>query len=736
MATAEKTCSTARSNVAPENGPRGGWDNATPVISRGSPKIQSRHFEKLAIVYVRQSSPQQVLHHRESRARQYALKDYAQVLGWPSERVIVIDEDQGQSGTLAENRTGFQRLIAEVTMDHVGIVLGLELNRLSRSSKDWHQLFELCGVFGTLLADQEGVYDANDGNDRLILGLKGIMSEMELQTMRNRLEYGRLNKAQRGELFYSVPLGYVLLPNGKVEFDPDQQARSVVHLLFEKFEELRSVRGVFYWLVAQGIKVPYRVQRGPRKGELEWRCPSLSTLNQVFHHPIYAGAYAYGRRPPSSQRSQASGKPRSRRLLLSEEWQVLIRDLLPAYITWERYLQNGEQIRQNHNRPDTRGAPRNGRALLCGLLFCGECGWRMQVTYRTADKPHYDCQHHQSEAKAAADSACSGLSGNVLDELVSQQVLRVLEQGSLELSLRAQADVRRERERLDRQAQQNLKRARYDAELAERRYRAVDPDNRLVAATLERQWEQALRGERELQEQYDRAGQQTRPELTPEEEARILALASDIPALWHSPETTNADRQAIIRCLVERVVVHVERHSEHVEVVVHWAGGYQNRLELVRPVRWYDQLRDVDHLKKRVAELHALGRTAAQTAAILNAEGFAAINPTKKFTGDMVRDLRLKLGLRREQGDASLLGPDEWWVRDLAQNLKMPWQTLREWAIRGWAHGRQTPGQKLWLLWADQEEITRLRKLRDSTSHGILGYSSELTTPKLRPERP
>ena len=272
--------------------------------------------------------------------------------------------------------------------------------------------------------------------------------------------------------------------------------------------------------------------------------------------------------------------------------------------------------------------------------------------------------------------------------------------------------------------------------MAERRYRAGDPDNRLVAATLERQWEQTLRGERELQEQYDRTRQQSRPELTADDEARIRALASDIPALWHSPETTNADRQAILRCLVERVVVHVKRHSEHVEAVIHWAGGYQNRLEVVRPVRWYDQLHDVDQLMKRVAELHTLGRTAAQTAELLNAEGFLPINPNKQFTGDMVRCLRLKLNLRCEQRDASLLGSDEWWNQDLAQKLKMPWQTLREWAVRGWVHARQTPGQKLWLLWADKDELARLRRLRDSTSHGILGYPSELTTPKPLPESP
>lgn len=232
-------------------------------------KIGPSHLERLAIVYVRQSSPQQVLQNRESTARQYALAQYAQALGWPAERVLVIDEDQGQSGKTADNRAGFQRLLAEVTMEHAGIVLGLEMSRLARSSRDWHHLFELCGIFGTLLADQEGVYEANDPNDRLILGLKGIMSEVELQTMRNRLDRGRLNKAQRGAMFHGVPTGYVILPTGEVDFDPDEQAREVVHLIFDKFDELASIYGLFHWLIRHDIRVPVRARTGAKKGQLE-----------------------------------------------------------------------------------------------------------------------------------------------------------------------------------------------------------------------------------------------------------------------------------------------------------------------------------------------------------------------------------------------------------------------------------------------------------------------------------
>ena len=260
-----------------------------------SSKIHNEHLEKLAIVYVRQSSPKQVMEHRESRERQYALVDLAKALGWRSERVLVVDEDQGQSATWADNRNGFHRVLAEVTMEHGGIVLGLEMSRLARSSKDWHQLFELCGIFDTLLADEDGVYDANDPTDRMVLGMKGIMSELELETMRKRLHRNAMNKARRGELFHSVPVGYVILPNDEVVLDPDEQARAVVEQIFDKFDEVGTMYKTFRWLARHNISLPMRLHSGPRKGELDWRRPTMVTVRNVLTHPIYAGAYAYGR---------------------------------------------------------------------------------------------------------------------------------------------------------------------------------------------------------------------------------------------------------------------------------------------------------------------------------------------------------------------------------------------------------------------------------------------------------
>jgi hypothetical protein len=299
---------------------------------------------------------------------------------------------------------------------------------------------------------------------------------------------------------------------------------------------------------------------------------------------------------------------------------VLILDHLPAYITWDQFLTNQERLKQHQTRPDTPGAPRSGASLLPGLLFCSRCGWRMQVHYRVKDKPYYHCPYHQVNA---TEQTCHGISAEVVDHVVAEQVLRALEPAALELSLKARADLCRERERLDKHWKQKLQRGRYDVELAERRYQAVDPENRLVAGTLERQWEEALHNERRLQEEYDRHSRETIPQLNAEDEARITALASDIPALWQAPATTNADRQSIIRCLVQRAVVEVEPNSEDTALTIHWVGGFESRHEFARPVRTYDQLHDGNLLMKRIVELHDDGHTAEQTAEILNAEGFS-----------------------------------------------------------------------------------------------------------------
>jgi DNA invertase Pin-like site-specific DNA recombinase len=608
------------------------------AFGRRANAISDRHLSKLAIVYVRQSSTQQIFEHKESRERQYALADYAATLGWPRERILVIDEDQGRSGRTIEQRPGFQRLLAEVTLDHVGLVLGLELSRLSRSSKDWYHLLEVCAIFGTLLADQDGIYDSNDTNDRLVLGLKGTMSEVELSTMRNRLERGKLHKAERGELILTVPCGYLKLPHGEVILDPDEQVRATVQLIFDKFTELGSFGKVYRYLKHNKICAGTRIQQGPRRGELAWRPITRALLHRMLHHPIYAGAYSYGRRRVDAKRTAANGGKIRMQYVPMSEWKVLQRDRLPAYITWERYLANQQRLLANRSWPEAPGVPRVGAALLPGLLVCGACGRRMHAGYRSKAKPYYECMRRKLEG-----SSCCGLGAAAVDDLVSQQLLRALEPAALELSLQAMRNVHQERERLHHHWEQRLERAVQEAQRAERQYHAVEPENRLVARSLEQRWEESLRTQCALQEEYDRFLRDQPRQLSADERARIVALAGDIPTLWNSAQTPAADRKEIVRLLVERVVVHVRADSERTDVDMVWRGGLTTSHAIVRAVSRYDSLSDYRQMLERIGQLRQEGLTIAGVATQLNKEGYRTPKSRKGFTSTSVRKLLSRL---------------------------------------------------------------------------------------------
>ncbi len=604
------------------------------------------------------------------------------------------------------------------------------MSRLARSSKDWHHLLDLCAIFGVLLADQDGVYDPSDPNDRMLLGLKGTMSEVELHTMRNRLHRGRMNKAQRGEMFHGVPMGYVILPNGEINQDPDEQARSVVRMVFDKFDEIGTIYGLMHDLVRNRIALPVRARTGPKKGDLDWRRPTLPTLCQLLHHPIYAGAYAYGRRPCDPKAKYSASKNRGKRWKPMDEWTVLIHDRLPAYITWERYLRNQERLRQNIRGKTTPGTPGKGASLLTGLLVCGTCGRRMAVAYRTRHEPHYTCNGHLMNAH---EQTCYGLKSTEIDQLVSQQTLLALEPAALELSMKALEDVEKERLRLDKNWQQSLQRARYEIDLAERRYRAVDPENRLVASTLEKSWEDALRKEQRLREDYDRFLRESPPRLAEKERTTIQSLAGDIPSLWQVPSTTNVERKQILRCLIDRVVVNVRCDSEHVQATIYWKGDYESHHEFIRPVRTYAQLHGFEPLMARIVELRDAGKNAEQIADCLNQEGFRPPKQPRSFNKPMIYQLLKRRGLiGNERSHDELLGKDEWWLTDLSRELQMSCDKLRDWTVRGWVHYRKTPLQGYRVLWADADEVKRLKKLLAQSRRGMQGYDPELTIPKPR----
>lgn len=708
------------------------------LLGRGD-KIRPWHLQRLAIVYIRQSSPQQIIDHQESTARQYALVDRAVALGWPRDRILVIDEDQGKSGQSAEGRLGFQRLLSEISLDHVGIVLGLEMSRLARSCKDWHQLLEVCALFRTLLADQDGLYDPTNYNDRLLLGLKGTMSEAELHILQGRMHQGKLNKARRGELLGHPPTGYVRLPSGEYALEPDEQARSVIRIIFDQFDRQGSVHGLLHYLVQHGIQIGIRPTSGPNRGQLEWRRPNRITLLNLLHHPIYAGAYRYGHRK-ADRRRQVPGRPGTGRTLLpADQCLVLIRDRFPAYIGWERFEANQRRLAQNRACADALGAPRQGPSLLSGLVVCGRCGLRMMVSYAgAASRLRYSCGRAAIEY---ADPQCQSLAGRPLDELIAAQVLEALQPAALELSLRAVDDLEQERLRLEQNWQQRLERAGYETNRAARQYQLVDPSNRLVARELERLWEAALQKQRQVEEEYQRYCQGQPAELSAAQRQQILALADDLPVVWQAATTTAAERQQIVRLLVQRVEVAVEGESERVAVRVTWAGGLISQHEIVRPVRHYRQRSDYARLLKRTTELREGGQTLAAVAEQLNQEGFQPPKRVAAFTANMVGQLLRRqcptgaAAVRRD--GAGLLQEGEWWPADLAARLGMPAETMTRWMRVGWVNTRRLGDSRdRWVVWADGEELERLTRLRATDrSWGNAKLRASLTVPKSRPEQ-
>jgi DNA invertase Pin-like site-specific DNA recombinase len=708
--------------------------DATPQTSPvESPKISDAHRAKLAVVYVRQSTPQQVAENRESLARQYALADHAISLGWPTERVLVIDEDLGLSGRTADTRLGFQRLLAEVSMDHVGLVLGLEMSRLSRSCKDWHHLLEVCAIFGTLLADQDGIYDPSDPNDRLLLGLKGQISELELHTIRSRLVRGKLNKARRGELFINAPTGYIKTSAGGLALDPDEQVRFVVRLIFDKFDELGTAHAVAAYLRQNHVRLGVRPHDGPNRGNLEWRPMLVSTVYRVLTHPAYAGTYAYGRTPIEPKRRRRNGQPGIRHASMAE-WAVILHDRLPAYITWEQFLRNTERLRQNRTTATTRGNARQGIALLSGLVFCGRCGRRMNVSYGHTSRPRYECVEH---VQPGDPRTCPGMSAAVLDAAVGEQVLRALTPAGIDLSLTAAGDIERERARLDTHWRAELERTGYEAHLAERCYRAVDPGNRLVARTLEQRWEESLRREQEAREGYDRFRRELPRRLSPEDLERIRALAADIPSLWRATDTTVADRKEIVRALVERVTVTVHGNTEQTLLRIDWIGGRSIEQALRRPISRYERLCDFPRMRSLVVAGAAASQTAEEIAECLNREGFRPPSGrVDRFTPELARGLVYRLGLSPRRRPAELLSVDEWWARDLADELGVSYHRLKEWVTRGYVHVRRVGGRGHLVIWADAEERVRLCRLRDHRRPGNSKYfPAELTRPKARSDQ-
>jgi len=534
-----------------------------------STKIQSQHLSRQAVVYVRQSTPKQVQQNQESTRRQYQLVDQAHSLGWPQPLIKVIDDDLGLSGASSTHRVGFQRLVAAINQGEVGVVLVTEVSRLSRLNSDWHRVIELCAVFQTLIADEDGLYDPRDPNDRLLLGLKGTLFSAELHILRARMNGNLLNKARRGELALRLPVGYRRLHEGTVVLEPDEQVRHTLQILFEQFAQLRSARAVQRYFHTHQLQMPRFIQQRPDYGRLVWVTPTYQMIQQVLTSPVYAGVFVYGRRktlvipgdPPTTQAHR----------LPIEEWDIVIPDVYPAYISYDQYLAHRKLLRENRYNFEKKGsgAPREGRGLLQGILVCGRCGRHMTPTYGS-DYHAYVCR---CEVITYAQPQCQTFPMRYLDLAVSQIFLEAVQPARLETTLEALAVLERERQTLDRQWQLRLERARYEAHLAQRQYDVVDPDNRLVARELETRWNDALASVSRLEQEYAVVRRTDLAPLDEAEQQAVRQLAEDLPALWNASTTTATDRKRLLRLVVREVTLTADPVTRSAEFVILWSGG-------------------------------------------------------------------------------------------------------------------------------------------------------------------
>ena len=686
-------------------------------------RITTAHRAKLAYVYVRQSSPGQVRHHQESTELQYRLVERAAVFGWPRERVHVIDDDLGKSGTSSRDRYGFQTLIAEVGLGKAGLVMSLDASRLARNNRDWHQLLELCSLFGVLIADGERLYDPAAYHDRLLLGLSGIMSEAELHQIKIRLHQGERQKAARGELRLPLPAGLIHTRDGSVTFNPDEEVQERLRLVFAKFRELRSAKAVMRYLRRGNLLLPVRPLHGPAPHDVVWRPADSARVINILKNPAYAGAYVYGRRRQDPLRRQPGSDRIGTAAVAPEYWSICLRDAHPAYLDWDEFMANRRQLADNVGRYDAGrpGAPRKGNALLQGIVSCGRCARRMCLRYSGphGDYPVYVCV---ADSSAEGRPRCQEVRALAVDAEVERLILTALTPDRIVLAIAALGEIEEETRAMERQWSLKRERARYDVERARRQYDAVEPENRLVARSLERVWEERLRRVDQVEQEYDAWRREQSVSISDNDRAEILALGEELPRLWRAATTRSADRKQIVRLVIKDVALDQKRRRGCVSIKVIWKTGAASEHWLQRCVQGYEQHADQDRLRQCITELNRQQKMDGEIAAILNKEALRTAHGAP-FSGGMVHVLRKRWRIQSVKINGTAANPQQWpdgsySVQGAATAIGITPQVIFDWLRKGWLTGTQLAKGMPWQisLSPDQAAVLRARVRRTNRS--------------------
>src|SRR6266542_1502993 len=672
-----------------------------------NPKIQEHHRRKPAYIYLRQSTPGQVLHHRESTERQYALREKARELGWNESLIRTLDRDLGKTGTEMSRREDFKTLVAEVSMGQVGAVFALEVSRLARSNLDWHRLLELCAFTETLVIDEDGCYDPADFNDGLLLGLKGTMAQAELHFLHARLQGGKLNKAKKGELRFPLPVGYCYDEQGHIVPDADAEVRGAVAMVFRLFRETGSAYAVVHRFTERGLRFPKRACGGAWDGKIIWGRLSHSRVLGVLKNPSYAGIYVFGRYQYRRE-INPDGEVRKRmQAVAMPAWRVRLQQHHEGYITVEEFVKNREQLQKNRTNGEETllsGPAREGLALLQGLLLCGNCGHALTVRYRGNGGicPTYQCNLLRREGLAT--KSCMVFGCDLLDGVIAEEMLKALQPAELELALAALHELESRDQYILRQWQMRLERAEYEVALVERRFQEVDPANRLVAGTLERRWNDALVHLEDLKKEAAEFQRQEAHVATPEQKAKVLALAKALPRLWQASTTQSKDRKRMLRLLIKDITVEKPADQKQLLVHIRWQGGACSDVSVQLPLHIADRVRYPFAVVDRIREL-ARNLPDGEIADQLNREGQVSAKGLP-YTVKIVQWIRSRYRIP----PAALKRPEELTVQQVASRFGTSDQVVYYWIEHRVIQSRRiSPGMPHWITLHDTDE----HKLRE-----------------------